>query len=180
MKQRIHIFGANGSGTTTLGKALAKKIGCPHYDTHTYVRNLYRKYKSYLVVYSLLDSDLRKSSEWILSGWLFDKANSYVRFYDLVVFLWIPQDIRLERLQQREVKSLGEEILNPENPRYGPYKKFLEWTAKYDTAGMEQLSRALHEKWMASLPCPLLRPEGDCSLDDNVATVLDYLQEMKK
>lgn len=30
---RIHITGASGSGTTTLGKAIAKKYGIKHFDT---------------------------------------------------------------------------------------------------------------------------------------------------
>jgi adenylate kinase family enzyme len=175
IKQRIHIFGANGSGTTTLGVALAKKLNCVHYDSHKYVRDLYKKHKNYFVVYSLLDQDLRKSSKWILSGWLFNKADSYKRFYDLAVFLWVPKEIRLARLKQREVNFHGKGILAQDNPKYKSYKKFLDWTEKYDTAGVEQLSRTLHEKWMANLTCPILRLEGDYSMADNVKTVLDYL-----
>jgi adenylate kinase family enzyme len=30
---RVHIVGASGSGTTTLGKALAARAGCAHLDT---------------------------------------------------------------------------------------------------------------------------------------------------
>jgi len=30
---RVHIVGASGSGTTTLGRALATQLGCPHVDT---------------------------------------------------------------------------------------------------------------------------------------------------
>jgi hypothetical protein len=30
---RIHVVGASGSGTTTLGRALAKRLGCRHLDT---------------------------------------------------------------------------------------------------------------------------------------------------
>ena len=33
---RILITGAAGSGTTTLGRALAAKLGCAHEDTDTY------------------------------------------------------------------------------------------------------------------------------------------------
>jgi len=36
MIQRIHILGASGSGTTTLGRALAERLQCPHFDTDDY------------------------------------------------------------------------------------------------------------------------------------------------
>jgi len=32
MNRRIHITGASGSGTTTLGEHLAKELGCAHFD----------------------------------------------------------------------------------------------------------------------------------------------------
>ena len=37
MIHRIHILGATGSGTTTLGRALAERLQCPHFETDDYV-----------------------------------------------------------------------------------------------------------------------------------------------
>lgn len=34
--QRIHILGASGSGTTTLGRALAERLHYIHFDTDAY------------------------------------------------------------------------------------------------------------------------------------------------
>lgn len=34
---RIHILGASGSGTTTLGKALSDKLRYKHFDTDNYI-----------------------------------------------------------------------------------------------------------------------------------------------
>jgi len=36
MIHRIHILGASGSGTTTLGRALAERLQCPHFDIDDY------------------------------------------------------------------------------------------------------------------------------------------------
>ena len=36
MIHRIHILGASGSGTTTLGRALAERLQCPHFDADDY------------------------------------------------------------------------------------------------------------------------------------------------
>lgn len=37
MKKRIHIFGASGSGTTSIGKAVCNKLGYKHFDSDNYL-----------------------------------------------------------------------------------------------------------------------------------------------
>ncbi|ALV22540.1 MAG: hypothetical protein RR567_05180 [Carnobacterium sp.] len=41
---------------------------------------------------------------------------------------------------------------------------------------MEVRSKILHEHWMAELSCPILRIEGDYSVEEQIAMVLDYLE----
>ncbi|MNI83264.1 hypothetical protein D3C73_1400530 [compost metagenome] len=48
----------------------------------------------------------------------------------------------------------------------------MEWAALYDTAGPEVRSRVLHEEWMSRLQCPVLRLEGDMTVDARVEAVL--------
>ena len=33
MKKHIHIFGASGSGTTTIAKAVSERLGYAHFDS---------------------------------------------------------------------------------------------------------------------------------------------------
>ncbi|GIO19462.1 hypothetical protein J18TS1_25620 [Oceanobacillus oncorhynchi subsp. incaldanensis] len=54
-------------------------------------------------------------------------------------------------------------------------KFFLEWASLYDNAGMEVRSKTLQEHWMADLSCPILRIEGDYSVEEQVNIVLNYL-----
>lgn len=88
--------------------------------------------------------------------------------------MWIPQDIRLERLRQREFQRYGNEILAG-GSKYDQSKDFLEWASLYDNAGMEVRSKTLHEHWMADLSCPIVRIEGDYSTEERVNRILDYL-----
>ena len=39
-------------------------------------------------------------------------------------------------------------------------QEFLAWAKSYETAGLEQRSRARHHAWLAALPCPVLRLDG--------------------
>ena len=40
---------------------------------------------------------------------------------------------------------------------------------------MEVRSKVLHEAWMANLSCPVLKIEGDYSVNERVDIVLEYL-----
>ena len=177
MIKKIYIFGANGTGTSTLGRVLSRETGYVFFDAHSYFRDAFKKHGNSLVVNSIFTNDLLAAHSWILAGWLFDKADHYAHFFDLVIFLWVPQDIRMARLQQREVKTWGRKILDPENPRHAIYKKFLAWSAQYDTAGLDQMSKALHEQWMENLNCPVLRISGNFKLEDNLASVLNFIKK---
>ena len=49
MKQVIHIFGASGSGTSTLGRYISKKLGCFFMDTEDSLNELHFSLKCYVV-----------------------------------------------------------------------------------------------------------------------------------
>jgi len=52
---------------------------------------------------------------------------------------------------------------------------FLEWAARYDEGGMDVRSLAMHERWLSARSCPILRIDGDTSVDERVAQVLKVL-----
>ncbi|MNU07774.1 hypothetical protein D3C72_2535190 [compost metagenome] len=52
----------------------------------------------------------------------------------------------------------------------------MEWAALYDTAGVEVRSKVLHEEWMCALKCPILRIEGDLTVQERVEVVLNDLK----
>jgi hypothetical protein len=52
----------------------------------------------------------------------------------------------------------------PGGDLYEASTEFLEWASHYETGGVEMRSRAMHEAWLRSLPCPVLRLEGDLSV----------------
>lgn len=178
--KRIHIFGASGSGTTTLAKSLAERLNIPHLDTddyfwvktdipHTEIRQLEKRIE-------LLKTDLEKHPEWVLSGSLCGWGDFTIPMFTLAIFLWVPEDLRLSRLKERETGRFGQEALAPGGWFHENHTGFMEWAAQYDTAGTEMRSRALHEEWMKTLPCRLVRFEQPLSIDIMVAQVQEYLK----
>ena len=167
---RIHIFGASGSGTSTLGRELAARLGCPHLDTDKYfwlpTDPPFRKTRETGERLAMLMDDLQHE-EWVLSGSLCGWGDPCIPLFDLAVYLWIPHDLRMSRLAAREIERYGKDAVGSESSR-----KFLDWAAQYDNGGLDVRSRALHEAWMANLPCSLIKLEGDLSVDEQVAQVL--------
>jgi adenylate kinase family enzyme len=171
---RDHIFGASGSGTTTLAEALAAKHGHRHFDTDDFywlpTDPPYRQKRLREARLALLRTSLAECSSWVLSGSLCGWGDPLIPEFDLVVFLIVPTEIRLERLRARELKRYGPALLRCGN-LHQPSADFLDWAGRYDTGGLEMRSRALHEAWLSKLPVRLLRLEGDQSTENQLAQI---------
>ena len=123
MIHRLHILGASGSGTTTLGRALAARLQCPHFDADDYfwvpTDPPYTHKRERTERQRLLMDDLTAHDSWVLSGSLCGWGGVAITLFELVVFLVIPQDIRMARLHRREHARFGERIL-PGGDMYEP------------------------------------------------------------
>jgi len=179
---RIHITGASGSGTTTLGQALAARLGCPHHDADDFfwlpTDPPYTDKRSVEERNTQLINALRNGNDWVLSGSIDGWDSGAEALFELVVFLLLPTELRLARLQAREEVTFGKAAISPGGGQYEPYREFIDWAARYDTAGDEQRSRVRHEAWLAALACPVLRIEGDTATDERVHRVLARLHEL--
>ncbi|WP_314592101.1 AAA family ATPase [Paenibacillus terrigena] len=176
MKNKIHIFGASGSGVSTLGRELSLKL--PHVnldgDDYFWIEK-FTKQRAPEDRVQLLKEDLSNYHRWILSGAVCGWGDELKSYFDLVIFIYTPKEIRLQRLKDREFQRYGDEILAG-GSKYEQSKAFLEWASLYDDAGLEVRSKSLHERWMSDLPCPILRIEEDYSVKERVDIVLDYLK----
>jgi len=52
---------------------------------------------------------------------------------------------------------------------------FLEWAAQYDEGRMDGRSLAKHQRWLSARSCPILRIDGDISVNERVVRVLKAL-----
>ncbi|OWR30332.1 hypothetical protein CDO73_10425 [Saccharibacillus sp. O23] len=174
--RRLHIFGASGSGTTTLGRALGQRL--PHEvldsDDYFWARKFDEARPPEDRVRELAN-DLDGHERWLLSGAICGWGDSFRPRFDFVVFLHVPAEERLARLRAREEKRYGEDVL-PGGSMYEQSQAFLEWAALYDHAGEEVRSLKLHEQWMSELTCPILRIEGLHSVEERVETVLKAMR----
>ena len=179
MIQRIHIFGASGSGVTSLAKSIAFETGYHHLDTDDFfwIRTdpPFRIVRERAERQEHLRQALMKTDSWVLSGSLCGWGDFAIPMFDLVVFLWVPSDIRMQRLRKREIDRYGTEIENPDDPGFKAHREFFDWAAKYDSGGLDIRSRAMREKWISELTTPCIRIEGAHSIELNTRMIMQKI-----
>ena len=176
MKQRIYIFGASGSGTTTLASELASRLHIPHFDMDDYfwfpTDPPYTTKRKPEERKELIIQDLGQLDSWIISGSMIGWGDFLLPKIELAVYLYVPHEARMNRLEKRERERYGRQIA-PGGSRYAAYLEFMAWARQYDTAGLEMRSRSTHAKWMESFQCPVVRYEGLYTLDYLVEEVMN-------
>ena len=172
---RIHVTGASGAGTTTLGRALAEALGCAHFDSDDYfwlpTRPRYRRKREVEERRTLLLRDLPAHAAWVLSGSLVSWGQPMIPLFDHVVYLLVPTEARLRRLSAREEERYARDPDRTREEFERDREEFLAWAAGYDGGGQEIRSRAIHEEWLATLGCPVTRIEGELTVEECVRTV---------
>lgn len=179
MINRIHILGASGSGTTTLAKELANELDYIHYDTDDYywkpTKPPFQEARGRQERQELLKSDIEKQNQWILSGSLCGWGDIFIPYFDLVIYLWIPKELRRNRLISREKQRYGE-LIEYGGAMYAHNNEFMDWALQYDEGDVTIRSKRLHEEWLSELPCKLLRLEGVYELEEKVTKVLEMIE----
>jgi adenylate kinase family enzyme len=162
---RLHITGASGAGTTTLGRALAQRLAMPHFDTDDVfwlpTDPPYRRKRDVAERLHLLNALLGERRDWVLSGSLDSWGGPVVPLFDLVVWLDVPTDIRLTRLAARQLVRYGRAAIAPGGVMHAQHNDFLDWAADYDHGLRAGRNRHRHEAWLMELTCPVLRLDGN-------------------
>ena len=127
---------------------------------------------------ALLEEELDKPGDVVLSGALIPWGNPLIPRFTLVVRLEAETQLRLERLKARERADFGSRI-EPGGDMYQDFLEFLEYARGYDTGGLNMRSRARHDAWEKLLPCPVLHLDGAAPLEETVEEVRRALERME-
>jgi len=165
MNYKIMITGAAGSGTSSLGKALSGILNIKHFEADDYLWiktsppfKIKREFNSKI---SLAYNNLIKETDFILSGSVESWGIKISELFNLVIYLDIKKDIRIERIRKRDVTKYGK--VNED---------FISWAAQYDTGELAGRSKERHIKWLKNLKCKILYFNND--------TIKNYLEIILK
>jgi adenylate kinase family enzyme len=151
--RRVNIVGAPGSGTTTLGHALCARLGFSFADADCFywkptVPPFKEKFDPEVRLKMLL-AEVTSSRASIVSGSVCGWGSELEDAFDLVIFLSLPTELRLQRIEA-----------------------FMAWAAQYEKGGAGR-SRTRREAWLESRRCRVLRFDQDQAVDDRVQQIID-------
>lgn len=175
---RLYLTGASCSGVSTLGDALASRLGLPQID----VDDVYwlptdppfttKRPPAERV--TLIRARQAQGDGWVLTGSFMGWGEGLIRDADLVVFLYTPTPVRLHRLDQREAARHGARIL-PGGDMHDAHLAFRDWASRYDDPHFTGRNLAQHERWLDGLTLPVLRLDGTCPAEALAGQVIAAL-----
>lgn len=159
---------------TSLGRAVADALAISHHDTDDYLWQPttppYREIRAAADRLRLMREVFLDRADWVLSGSLAGWGDPLIPLFNLVVYLHAPTAVRVRRLLAREAKHFGADAIAVGGWRHQETERFIEWASHYDDGGASRNS-ALHQAWLAALPCSVLRLDGTRPLADLVKDV---------
>ncbi|MEI5673919.1 MULTISPECIES: hypothetical protein [unclassified Nocardioides] len=172
MTCRLHLTGASGAGTTTLGRAVAGALSVPHADADDYfwvpTSPAYVEQREPADRLRLMNEIFVPRPAWVLSGSMLGWGDEIVERCDGVVFLTLDPEVRLARLEARQLLRRGGAPIDDAT------SVFLAWARGYDDPGFDGRSRVRHEEWLDDLDRPVLRLDSALPVDVLCAAVVDW------
>lgn len=171
---RLYIFGASGTGTTTLGAHVSKQRQLVHVDCDDHYwapvdppfslkRTPDERVRSMI---NALGSD-----GWVLTGACNGWSAELIDQATLIVFITLPTPLRLERLARRERTRFGHRI-EAGGDMHQIHKDFLAWSSGYDDPDFKGRNLAAHETWLSQHTGNIVRIDGRQSVEASVEQVL--------
>jgi adenylate kinase family enzyme len=158
----IYITGASCSGVTTLGRLVASALNIRHVDCddfYWYPTNPPFSTKRPPEDRVRLIREALGDEGWVLSGSFDGWGDSLIEGIDLIVFIYTPTPIRMERLLTRERERYGNRIL-PSGDMYEIHTAFAAWAAQYDKPDFPGRNLARHQAWLKEQTAVVLRLDG--------------------
>lgn len=159
----LHIFGASGAGTSSLGHALHRRLDYLQLDTDDYfwvpTNPPFLQTRPVEQRLCMLNADIAKSEKIVISGSLCGWGDPLIPKFDLLIRLITPTETRLSRLKKREFKRFGARILE-NGDMYEEHQRFLQWASEYDAGDSSMRSKAMHDEWQGKAACPQITLDG--------------------
>ncbi|WP_336704701.1 AAA family ATPase [Chryseobacterium indologenes] len=178
---RIHIFGASGSGVTTLGKALSEELHIEYFDSDDFfwltTSNPFTERQDPEIRNAAVSDKLHSTDSWIFGGSIIHWGENVFPAFDLIIFLYLPSELRMERLRKREYERYGDDIItSPE--RAQKFQQFMDWAKDYDhNTGIASRTLKAHLEWLSGMNTPLIELSGDYELHQKMDIILNTIKQ---
>ncbi len=161
---RINVLGASGGGASTLGRANARALHVPYFDSDDFYHEptdpQFQRPREPLARNRLLLNSLAGCESWVFGGGVAGWEPYPALEFTLIVLLRTPTRLRIERLRAREHARFGERI-RPGGDMHAGHEEFIAWASRYDIGDVSGKTLARHREYLNQQQCPLLELSGD-------------------
>ena len=168
MPNGIIVFGANGSGKSTIGRELARVLNYKFMDHEDYAFEKseipYTVKRSREECLRLMLADINEYGSFVLCAVTGDFCEEISSLYDFAVYLSAPHEIRMERIKQRAFERYGERVLEG-GDMVERQTAFLDFAAKRPLTRIEQ--------WAKTLVCPVMQVDTTKPVFENVELIAE-------
>ena len=165
----ILVCGLNGTGKSTLGKALAERLHFHFIDNEDLYfpkidpAYIYAAPRTREEVEKLLLNEIEKHEDFVFASVKGDYGEKIDRFFQYAVLIDVPKDIRIWRVRNRSFQKFGERMLIS-GDFHEQEEKFFDF--------VEAQPENTVEEWVKSLKCPVLRFDGTKPVEENVNFIM--------
>ena len=169
----IIICGLNGTGKSTLGKALAEKLHFHFIDIEnlyfpkTNPNYIYASPRTSKEVEKLFLHEIKTHKDFILASVKGDYGEDIYSLIQYAILLDVPKNIRLKRVKKRSFQKFGNRMLLG-GDLYEQEENFFHF--------VESRDENIVEEWVKSLKCPVIRMDGTKSIDENTNFIMERIQ----
>lgn len=169
----IIVCGLNGTGKSTLGKALAEKLHFYFIDNEDLYfpkidpAYIYASPRTRKEVEKLLLNEIEKHENFVFASVKGDYGETIYPFFQYAVLIDVPKDIRMKRVKNRSFQKFGNRMLLG-GDLYEQEERFFDL--------VKSRSENTVEKWIQSLNCPIIRIDGTKPIEENINLVIKQIQ----
>jgi len=173
MGMGIIVCGLNGCGKSTLGRALAEKLGFYFVDNEdlyfpkTNPDYAYSSPRTRKEVENLLFNEMKEHENFVFASVKGDYGEHIYPFFQYAVLIEVPKEIRIQRVRNRSFQKFGDRMLIG-GDLYEKEERFFEL--------IESRPENMVEEWIQALNCPIIRVDGTKSIEENVEFIMGKVQ----
>ncbi len=167
------VCGLNGTGKSTLGRALAEKLHFYFIDNEdlyfpkTDPAYIYAAPRTREEVETLLFNEIEKHENFVFASVKGDYGERIYPFYQYAVLIEVPKAIRIERVKNRSFQKFGNRMLFG-GDLFEQEERFFDF--------VKSRAEDTVEKWIQSLKCPIIRIDGTKPIEENINLVIEQIQ----
>lgn len=173
-------MGASGTGTTTLANALSNVLDCLHLDTDEFYWEKtsipYSVKVEPITRQSNLIKEFERHEKGLISGSLVSWGEYWETAFDLIIFLKLDSEMRMNRLIEREKERYGDKLKSNLEYKYRS-EVFLEWAKKYDDPMFKGRSLVIHRNWLEKVSGRVIELDSINSIEYLVAKIRRLIED---